>query len=80
MTFTVFIALFALYKAHVLDTATKESVQKLTAEITELRNELQAALGTIDDAFAIPELRAVAIPELRAVPTGLAMLMQEEIP
>ena len=73
--FTVLIALIALCKAQVVDMALQENVKNLSTEITEIKLELQAALGTIDEAFAVPGLRTVPTMTLASLTSS-----QEEIP
>ena len=73
--FTVLIALIALCKAQVVDMALQENVKNLSTEITEIKLELQAALGTIDEAFAVPDLRTVPTTTLASLTSS-----QEEIP
>ena len=75
IAFTVLIALLALCKAQVVDMALKESVEKLTAEAKEMKEELRAALRTINEAFSVPDLRTAPTMTLTSLTSS-----REEIP
>ena len=75
IVFTVLIALLALCKAQVVDMALQENVKTLSTELSEMKLELQAALRTIDEAFAIPNLRTAPTMTLASLTSS-----QEEIP